>query len=238
MNIKLRFKNTYLGILWAALEPLLYFVVLYLVFTTIRIGKQEDFAIYLISGIMFFHIFVRGTSGGIGSLTSNSGILKSLRFNREFFPVVATLAIGILGLVDILVFFGLMPIFEFMPPWTIVLLPIPLFLLLTLILGLSYLLSIVNIYARDIQHIWAIFVHALLFVSPIFWYLENVDGILFEIQKINPLGQLIEIAHQLVILNQIPPLQDWLYTATFVFGIFFFGYMIFRRYENKAIEEL
>jgi len=238
MNIKMRFKNTYLGILWAALEPLLYFSVLYIVFSTIRIGRQEDFAIYLITGVVFFHIFVRGTSGGLGSLTSNSGILKSLRFNREFFPVVATLAVAILGLVDLLVFFSLMPLFGFIPSWTLVLLPIPLLLLLVLILGLSYLLSIANVYAKDIQHLWSIFVHALLFASPIFWYLENVEGVLLEIQKINPLGQLIEIAHNLVIFNQIPPLEDWLYTTSIIFGIFIFGYFVFRRYESKAIEEL
>jgi len=237
LNIKMRFKNTYLGFLWAALEPLLYFTVLYVVFTSIR-DREETFAIYLITGIMLFHIFGRGTSGGLTSLTSSSGIIKSINVNKEFFPVIATVAIGLLAFVDIGVFFGLMPVFQFMPTWTIILLPIPLMLLIILILGLSYFLSLVNVFVRDIQPMWIIFVHALLFISPIFWRLENVDGILLQIQKINPLGQLIEISHKLVIDGQIPPLNEWMYTTVFVFAIFFFGYFVFHKFQYRIVEEL
>ena len=239
LNIKMRFKNTYLGFLWAALEPLLYFIVLYVVFNSIR-DRGEDFAIYLITGVMLYHIFSRGTSGGIGSLTSNSSILKSLNIRKEIFPVVATVAIGLLAFVDAGVFFGLMPIFQFTPSWTIIFLPIPIFLLLILILGLSYLLSIVTIYVRDIQHLWIIFVHALIFISPIFWYLDEVeeDSILLAIQKINPLGQLIEISHKLVVWGEIPSFQEWMYTSAFVFAIFAIGYTVFQKYQIKTVEEL
>lgn len=233
----MRFRNTYLGFLWAAIEPLLYFTVLYVVFTTIR-ERPENFAIYLITGVMLFHIFGRGTSGGLISLTTSGGIIKSYKINREFFPVVATVAIGLLAFVDVGVFFGLMPVFEFTPSWTIILLPIPLILLLILILGLSYFLSIVNVFVRDIQPLWMIFVHTLLFTSPIFWYLDNAHGILLDIQKINPLGQLIEISHKLVINGQIPPLNDWAYTASYVFVIFFLGYFVFHKLESKTVEAL
>jgi len=238
LNIKLRFKSTYLGFLWSAIEPLLYFSVLYIVFTSIRVGADDTFPIYLITGVLMFHIFIRGTSGGIISLTGNIGILNSLKIKKELFPVVSTLAISILAVVDVGVFFLLMLIFDFTPTLTIILIPIPIILLLFLIQGLSYLLSIGNVFARDIQYIWIIFTHAMFFITPIFWFLTDVDGILLEIQKINPLGQIIEITHQLVVFNQIPPLSEWLYTSAFVFAILGFGYIIFRKYENKIVEEL
>jgi len=237
LNIRMRFKNTYLGFFWAGLEPLLYFTVLYVVFTSIR-EREETFAIYLITGIMLFHIFGRGTSGGLISLTSNSGIIKSLNVKKEFFPVVATLAIGLLAFVDVGVFFGLMPVFQFIPTWTIILIPLPLILLMILVLGMSYYLSIINVFVRDIQPLWTIFVHALLFLSPIFWRIEDVEGILLEIQKINPLGQLIEIAHKLVINGQVPPPSEWAYTTFFILAIFFSGYFLFHKLQNKIVEEL
>jgi len=236
-NIKIRFKSTYLGLTWAALEPLLYFIILYLVFTNIR-NVGPDFAIYLISGLMIFHIFVRGTSGGLVSLTINSGILKSVKIKKEFFPLVSTIAVGILSLVDIAVFFALMPVFNFVPGWTIVLLPIPLILLLTLILGLSYFLSIIAVYVRDIQNFWAIFSHALLFISPIFWRVDEIGGFLLQIHKINPLGQIIEITHMLVIEKQVPTSNDLLYTTSIILGIFFVGFFIFYKFKNKITEEL
>jgi len=237
LNIKMRFKNTYLGFLWAAVEPLLYFIVLYVVFTSIR-ERPENYAIYLITGIMLFHIFARGTSGGLISLTTSGGIIKSFSVNREFFPVIATVAISILAFVDVGVFFGLMPVFQFIPTWTIILLPIPLVLLMFLILGLSYFLSVISVFVRDIQPLWTIFVHTLLFISPIFWRIENVKGILLQIQKINPLGQLIEISHKLVINGEIPALGEWAYTTLYILVIFFLGYFVFRKLEDKIVEEL
>jgi len=237
LNIKMRFQSTYLGIFWAAIEPLLYFTVLYIVFTNIR-ESPENFGIYLITGVILFQIFIRGTGGGLGSIRGSGGIIKSMNIRLEFFPVVATVAIGLLAIVDVGVFLGLMPVFQFVPTWTIVLFPLVLFLLLILILGLSYFLSIVSVFLRDIQNIWTIFSHTLLFISPVFWYINETNGILMAIHQINPLGQLIEIAHQLVIDGQIPPLSEWLYTTLFVFAIFFSGYFVLRVFENKVMEEL
>ena len=226
-----------MGFLWAAIEPLIYFTVLYIVFSGIW-EDRSDFGIYLISGIVVFHIFTRGTSGGLVSLSSNKGLLKSLNLKREFFPVVSTCAIALLGLVDMSIFFIMMPIFNFVPDWTIIFLPVVIFLVLVLVLGLSYLLSVINIFFKDIQNIWSLFAHSLLFISPIFWKVENVEGILLQIQRINPIGQLIEISHKLVIEKEIPPINDWLYTTLFVFSIFFFGYFVFNRLQAKIVEEL
>jgi len=237
LNIKIKFKRTYLGFLWAAIEPLLYFIVLYVVFTSIR-TRTEDFAIYLITGIMLYHIFARGTANGLVSLTSNSGILQSICIKKELFPIVATVAVGILAFVDVGVFLGLIPIFQFTPSWTIILIPIPLILTIFLIWGISYLLSITNVFVRDIQNLWVVAVHLFLFFSPILWKVEEADGILLNIHAINPLGQLIELSHKLVTGNEIPPLSDWLYATFLVFLIFGIGYYVFHKFENKIMENL
>jgi len=220
-----------------ALEPLLTFILLYIVFTSIRVGR-EDFAIYLISGIILLHIFTRGTMGGITSFPSNVGILSSMKIRGETFLVSSTVAMGILLIVEVMVLLGLMPVFQFIPSVTILLIPIPIILMLILILGISYFLSIVNLFIRDIQTIWGVAVHALFFISPIFWYLDDVEGILLYIQAINPVGQLIELNHKIVVWGEIPPLSDWLYTTMFVFAILFIGYAIFRKFEKRIVEEL
>jgi len=226
-----------LGFLWSALEPLLYFSILYVVFSSIR-DREEGFAIYLITGVMLYHIFIRGTSGGVVSLTGNHGILKAIQIKKGLLLVVSTIAIAILAFVDVGVFFGLMPVFNFVPSWTIILLPIPIALVILLVLGSSYLLSIANVYARDVQYAWSIFAHSLLFISPIFWKLKDANEILLTLHKINPLGQLIEIAHALVIDKSIPPIEDWLYTGLFVAAILLVGYATFKKFENKIVEKL
>jgi len=238
MNIKIRFKGTYLGFTWTALEPTLTFIILYVVFTSIRITERENFGIYLLTGIFLYHIFVRGTLAGLTSLRGNRPILESINIKREFFPVVAASATCLLIFVEVAVFFALMPFFGFIPPWTVVFLPLVLGLLLLLILGCSYVLSIIHVYFPDIHPFWGIVTHALFFVSPIFWYLKDVNGILLEFQKINPIGQLIEIAHSLVLDGKIPSASEWAYSAIFIIVLFFVGYAIFQKFEGKVVETL
>ena len=129
-----------------------------------------------------------------------------------------------------------MAIFQFIPGIAILLIPIPIILMLILVLGMSYLLSIINVYVKDVATFWMIAVHALFFISPIFWYLEDVEGILLSIQAINPVGQLIELNHKIIVWGEIPPLSDWLYTTMFVFGFLFVGYAIFQKFEKRIVE--
>jgi ABC-type polysaccharide/polyol phosphate export permease len=238
MNIKSRYKGTYLGLLWTALEPTFTFLLLYIVFTTIRIRGGENFAIYLLTGIILYHIFSRGTLSGLSSLQTNKGIIQSFHMKYEFFPVTVSLATAILVTVQMGVFFALMLFFQYIPPITIVAFPLILLLLITLITGLTYILSIAFVYFKDIQPIWGVIVHAFFFVSPIFWYVKDAHEILQLLFAINPIGQIIELAHSLVIYGLIPPMQDWLYTSVIVGGIFFGGYFIFQKFEKRISEEI
>ena len=236
MNMKLRYKGTALGILWTVLEPIFIFAILYIVFTNLR-AAREDYAIYLISGILLFNIFQKGTMGGLSSLQESGGLLKTLNINKEFFPVASTGTTLLFMIVQIGILFGLMGILQFHPSWTLILFPIPVVLLLLLILGLSYIFSIVFVYFEDIQPFWGVFVYGLLFVTPIFWYVDEGTGILSEFQKINPLGQIIEIFHK-IIFGHLPSWSDWTVCSALVFGILFVGFAVFQKFQNGIIEEL
>ena len=238
MNIKLRFVGSYLGLIWSALEPLLMFLVLYIVFSTIRKQSGSEFGIYLITGIILYQLFRNGTMGGLNSLKQNSGILNSLNIKKDIFPTINAGTTFLTLFVNLGVLFVLMPIVGFVPSWTLVFLPIILGIFLVLVLGVCYILSIVYVYVRDIQPIWAIISYALLFASPIFWYVSEVDGMLLTIQSINPIGQIIELTHKVVVFGTIPPIIDWVYASSMSFGIFFIGYAVFHKLEKNIVEIL
>jgi len=207
------------------------------VFSNIRVRTQEDFAIYLLIGIILYHTFSRATQRGMTSLRDNSAILTTMNIKREFFPVVSTTSSTILMIVEIGVFFALLPIFQFIPTWTVLLLPIVFGLLLVLILGMSYLLSIVYTRVRDIHPLWAVIVHALFFLTPIFWYLEDVNGLILQVHQFNPIGLIVELGHKLV-FNEIPTWQEWTHVTIMVFGILFVGYAVFQKYQKNALEQM
>lgn len=237
LNIKIRFKDSYLGLFWTGVEPLLLFVLMYIVFTSITIVTHEHFAIYLLTGIILYHSFARGTQGGMVSLRENFSIISSMNIKRELFPVVATTTASLLLFVEVAVFLGFMPFVEFLPSLTILLLPIVLVMLLGLILGISYFLSITFAYVRDIQPLWGIFVTALFFISPIFWYIDETEGMVLDLHRINPLGQLIEITHKIV-FGEVPPIGDWLYTGVIILGILIAGYALFQKFEKNVLEKM
>ncbi|MDH3764479.1 MAG: ABC transporter permease, partial [Nitrosopumilus sp.] len=139
--------------------------------------------------------------------------------------------------VEVGIFFGIMPFVSFIPSWTLIMMPLVIILLLGLILGLSYLLSILYVKIPDIQPIWTILMYALLFVSPIFWSIDQANDILLTIQQINPLGQIIELSHKIV-FNEIPDIEEWLKTALMVSAILVIGYIFFKKFEKTIVEEL
>ena len=237
MEIKMRYKESFLSFLWVILEPLFMFIILYVVFSNIREPREENFAIYLISGIIFYHLFTKGTMTGLTSIRNNQGILKSLAINKNIFPIIAVTTTTLLLIVEIGIFFGIMSFVSFVPSWTLIMMPFVIILLLVLILGLSYLLSVLYVKIPDIQPIWTILMYALLFVSPIFWSIDQANDTLLTIQQINPLGQIIELSHKIV-FNEVPIIEDWIKTSLIVSTILIVGYAFFRKFEKTIVEEL
>ena len=237
INFKTKYKGTYLGFIWNVLEPILTFLLLYFVFTQIR-DRADDFSIYLLTGLMLFHIFTRGTMSGLSSIRSNSGLVTSFNFPREFFPAVNLGSIALTAIVEMIILVSLLPLFGFTPHWTLIFLPVVVALMLLLVLGLSYILSIMFVFVKDIQPVWGVIAHALFFISPIFWYVEEVGDFLIFSLKVNPVGQILELGHQVVVFGNVPPLFDWLYTASFVVVILFLGFGVFKKYEKTIAEEL
>jgi len=238
LTLRIRHKGTYLGFIWAALEPTLLFVLLYTVFSTIRITENENFGIYLLTGLVFYYAFLRGSQGGLMSLRSNAPIMSSINIKKEFFPVANTITSLLQLFVELGVLFSIMLLLQFIPPATIIFLPIVVVLLLMLILGMSYLLSILYVYVQDIHPVWNVFAHALFFITPLFWYLEDTGGILLEIHRINPLGQIIELAHKIIVYGEIPSLYEWSYSFLLVLIILIIGFVVFTKFEKRVVESI
>ncbi len=237
LNTSIRYRGSYFGFLWIVLEPLFILSILYVVFSTIRAGSGSEFAVYLLSGIILFQVFARGTQHGLSIFRKNEGILKSLKIKNEIFPVSSTISTSITMIIQVCLFFIIASILNHNFSETLVYFPISLILLFFLILGLCYLLSVLYVYIRDIQPAWGILITALFFISPIFWRLDDVEGILLTVHYFNPFGQIVELAHDSIFGNAIS-FEDLAFTSIFVIAIFFVGFGIFKKFEKNISQEL
>jgi len=165
-------------------------------------------------------------------------LLTKVYFPREIIPISTNIAIFIMMLFDLCAFAVFVVLFNFVPPWTIIYFPILLILLFVLTLGLSFMLSVVNVYFRDVEHIWSIVLQAGFFLAPIFLSIEIYPPAVRHILAFNPLTLMFEMAHNIVLYGNLPSIGAFGYLTVTSVAILGLGYMIFKKLESKAIEIL
>ena len=237
-DLKLRYRNSVLGFFWSFLEPLLLLAILYVVFTQIFSSKVEEYPLYLLSGLILWNLFSRSTSSSLQSMLIKSGIITKIYFPREILVLSSVLTSFIMFSFEIVVFFIFMVAFQFVPSASILFLPIPMAFFFLLILGVSFALSVTNVFFRDIQSIWAILLQAGFFITPIIYRLDMFPQTVQKILHYSPLVQIFEMIHNAILYHTLPNSLDIGYTFFISVIILIIGYSIFHRFEAKAVEEL
>jgi ABC-2 type transport system permease protein len=200
------FFGTALGYLWSLARPLLLFAVLYVVFTKIiRFQNVDHYTVLLLFNVVLFGYFSEATSGAVGSVLAQEGIVRKTQFPRLVIPLspgVVALFTFALNLVAVLVFIFVSGI---TPMWTWLLFPLILLPLMALTAGLSMLLSALNVRFRDVGIIWVVFAQALFYASPVIYPLEYApEGWIRKLVLLNPLTPILTQARAWIIDSSAP----------------------------------
>lgn len=237
-DLKIRYRNSVLGFFWSILEPLLMLSVLYIIFTSVAKSSIPYYPLYLLLGLIMWNMLTRATNMSLHSITSRGGIITKIYFPREIPAISSCITASIMLLLELVVFSIFLSVFQFVPPLTITLLPIILIIQFILVLGLSLPLSILNVYFRDVQYIWALITHAGFFLMPIIYRADIFPESLQSLLSLIPMTRILDMAHDVALYNIIPSAADWMYVITSSFAILSVGYLIFRRFEARVGEEL
>lgn len=237
-DVKSRYRNTFLGYFWSLIEPLAWFGILYVIFTVILQVRTEDYALYLFLGLLLYHGFSRGTMHGMHSIRSKSGIVSRVSLPLEILVVATTLSSFITLLLDFGVFLAFMVALQFIPPWTVIFLPVILGLEMILILAVSLPLSVLSVFHRDLEHAWQVVLQIGFWTSPITYRYDLFTPEMRTILGHNPMAGLIELGHTLVLGNVLMPTYFIYYSLLIPFVLLFFGYAIFKTYVSRVVEEI
>lgn len=219
-DFQLRYQGSFLGIAWSILKPLMLFCVMYMVF--VRFLKFSDgtptFPLVLLLGISLWNFFSEATSMGLNSITGRGDVLRKVDFPKIIIVISATIGslIGLaINMCVVLLFCLLSGQVHF--TWRVLLLPINFIEFYILALGCALLLATMNVYFRDIQHIWDVLQQTLFYATPIIYPLSMVEQRLGEqygplIEKImllNPVAQIIQdIRHNLIAPDTTPTIWN------------------------------
>lgn len=195
-DIKVKYKQTYLGILWAILQPLLLMGIFYLVFfRTLKVSVGMSYPVYTFAGLILWGLFSTGITHSSESLLSSSQIIRKIYFPRILIPLASLLT----ALVDFLIAFALLIILlvVFRQPlsWQAVYC-FPLAVALTFIssFGIGALLAALNVKYRDFRYLLPFAIQLLFFSSQVVYSIHSLEqGWLRSILYCNPLNGALEL---------------------------------------------
>ena len=237
-DLKIRYRNSILGILWSFIEPLLLLAVLFIVFSTMFKFEIPNFPIYLLLGIICYRFFQNGTTLALSSLTNRSATITQIYFPRSIPGLSAGITSAIMLVFELMVLGIFMAVFQFTPPITILLLPLILALEFILVLGIALPLSVLNVKFKDTEFIWGVVVSAGFFLTPIFYQFDMLPQAIQNVLQFSPMVQLVTMAHHVVLYGILPSVNTILYAIGSISTITVIGYLIFRKYQTRIAEEM
>ncbi len=244
-DFKLRYRRSVLGILWSMLNPLLMMIVMALIFSNIFRFSFDlyPFAVYLILGQTFFAVFQEGTNSSLRSIIDAAALIQKIQVDKIIFPTEKVVFAGVnfcfslIAIALVMVFFGMIP------SWEVVLVPVLLLLLLAFTLGVSYMISALVVFFRDVEHLWSVLITIWFYFTPIFWpydaLLGNGFDWVFALIQFNPMYHFVATFRQIVTGISLP--SDIAVAPEFAICAFFavvtlgVGLLIFKKLEKKFI---
>ena len=237
-DIRGKYKGSFLGVLWSFINPLLSVLVYAIVFHYIMRFNIDHYLIYLISGIIPWTFFTTSINSGMNSILFNANIIKKVYFPREILPISSVTS----GLINFLISCLIILIFAIFSGvgigFSLMFLPMIVVIQYLFTLGVVFILSAVEIYVKDIEHIVNFFISMLFYVTPILYTPDYVPKNMAFILKLNPMSYIIEAYHDIFYYKQFPNIYNLCIVFTLSIIIFFVGYKIFRKLQKGFAEEV
>ena len=234
-ELKLRYKRSVLGFLWALLNPALMMVVLTIVFSTILRFNIPHYAIFLLSVLLPWTFFSQSLSYGVECIVSNGELIKKVAIPKLVFPVAAVVANSI-NLLLSLIPMALVVLAMGHPFYgTWLYLPVPMSALILFTLGLTCFFAAANVFYRDISHILQVVLSAWFYFTPIIYALDFVPPNMRWLFKLNPIIYVINGFRLAIYYGQLPRWQS--IVASFICGLtaLLVGFAFFRKYQDEFV---
>jgi ABC-2 type transport system permease protein len=236
-DLKVKYRRSFLGILWSMLNPLLIMLVLNAVFSNLfKAAMTENFPLYLISGQTLYSFFTEATNGALVSVVDSSALIKKVYIPKYIFPLEKVLFSFVNLLFSLIAVFVMMLIYGIKPAFSMLLIPIPLLTMAMFATGMGLILATLCVFFRDIRHLYSVLTTAWLYLTPIFYPMDLLgDSFIFKIVKYNPLTYYISYFRNVALFSTLPTLEDNLFC--FGYGVVFtiIGIVIFKAKQDKFV---
>jgi len=235
-----RYAGSILGVSWVVIAPALsiglYAAVYRLIFKVQVPGLGGwDYVLYIFAGLVPYLMTAEAITGGVTSVIVNRSVLNNTVFPIDLAPVKAVLAAQGSMLVGIVVTIaGVIAVGR--AHWTIVLVPVVWALQVLALIGVSWILSLVNVVLRDLQNLITLLLVLLMIATPIAYTPTMVPASLHWVLYVNPLAYYVLTYQRLLVLGQLPDALTSVLLVTVSIGLFVVGGWFFAKTKSVMID--
>lgn len=263
-ELKIRYKNSFLGFLWSLITPLVTVMVMTFVFKDVLQNPTPNFSAYVLAAYLPYMFLQFSLLDSAQSVLSSLPVVRKVYFPREILPLAAILSNFVHFLLALLVFFAYLLVvwirFPAISPftWNLVFLPLLLAMSLALSIGLGLVISALNTFYEDVKYAVSVVLYLLFFLSPIMYFSENIlyaeglnrrfGDLAYTLYHLNPIAML-STAYKKVLVPPGPihigekvydPLPlDWVMlgiNALTCIALLLVGYSVFNRLKWRFVE--
>lgn len=234
-DFKKKYKRTILGMAWSILSPLFTLLIMRLVFTQFFGRNMEHYTIYLFCGNLVFAYFSDATSQGMTSLVGNSGIFTKVNVPKYLFLFSKNVQTLINFGLTLCVFFAFCVLDGITFTWKFISLLYPIGCLVLFNIGMGLILSGLFVFFRDIQYLWSVFTQLLMYLSAIFY---TIDQYSYQVQclfLLNPVYLFIRYFRKIVIEATVPTVWFHLLMAADVLIVLGIGCWMYKKYNHRFL---
>ena len=234
-GIKLKYRRSYLGIVWSMLEPLLTMMVLTIVFGTLYGNTDRTFPVYILSGRLLYSFYSSATKGALKSIRSNSAMIKKVYVPKYLYPLSSVIFNYIIFLISLVVLALVSLVLGVKPTVYLLQAPVPLILLLFLAYGCGMILATIGVFFRDVEYLWSVVMMLIMYTCAIFYYPSKLlESGWAWILKFNPLYCVIQLFRS-AIFGEPMYLPYLLYATVFSAVCTIVGLICFKKKQDNFI---
>lgn len=255
-TIKLKYRNSWLGIFWSFLQPLLNMIVLSAVFGAL-LGRHAKgvvcYPVFLFSGRLIYEFFTTSTKQAMTAFRRNAAIIKKVYVPKYMYPLSSILSTFVTTAISMLCYLLVWLFFKITGfsnggdltfSWRFIFMVVPMFLMLIFSTGVGLILSVLCVYFRDIEYIWEVIMRLLMYLLPILYTIDRfkvpgtLNKIIYHVVWFNPLYSMIEMFRQCVLTGQRLDLEMLLYASVSSLVMLIIGMIVFNAKSDDIIYHL
>lgn len=237
-DLRVRYRGSLLGYVWSMLNPLLYMVILTLVFSHVVRVKSESYALFILSGIMVWNLFHQTVSIGMNSIVSSGHLLKKVSIPGLLFPTASIFGVMINFGLSFVPFVIISVVLRTPPPMTVLLLPLFVIPYVAFIWGLTVGIASINVKFRDIGHAMEPFLQMLFYATPVVYPMDVIPAKWRFILELNPIAHFLGVFRGLMLTGSLPSPQEILLLLAFAAGACLLGYFVYRKTHEHFVYNL